>query len=61
MYDEVLMPPELRKAHQLNDKAVMLSYNFIKKDDAGKRHWLSEQECITKLMTMYKKLTEESR
>ena len=25
MYDEVLMPPELRKAHQLNDKAVMLA------------------------------------
>ena len=28
LYDEVAMPPELRKAHQENDRAVMLAYGF---------------------------------
>ena len=30
LYDEVAMPPELRKAHQANDKAVMDAYGFTK-------------------------------
>ena len=28
LYDEVAMPPELRKARQANDKAVMQAYGF---------------------------------
>jgi hypothetical protein len=28
LYDEITMPPELRKAHQANDKAVMEAYGF---------------------------------
>lgn len=28
LYDELTMPPELRKAHQANDKAVMEAYGF---------------------------------
>ena len=28
LYDELIMPPELRKAHQENDKAVMEAYGF---------------------------------
>lgn len=28
LYDENFMPPELRRAHQLNDKAVMEAYGL---------------------------------
>ena len=31
LYDETTMPPELRKAHQQNDKAVMVAYSKKKK------------------------------
>ena len=51
LYDETTMPPELRKAHQLNDKAVMQAYGFW-----GKLN--SESECVAELMKMYQKLTE---
>ncbi len=50
LYDEVLMPPELRKAHQQNDKAVMEAYGFW-----GKLN--SETECVAELMKMYQELT----
>ncbi len=30
LYDETTMPPELRKAHQQNDRAVMQAYGFDK-------------------------------
>lgn len=36
LYDELTMPPELRKAHQENDKAVMAAYGFHKKNENGK-------------------------
>lgn len=52
LYDEAVMPPELRKAHQLNDRAVMEAYGFW-----GKLN--SESECVAELMKMYQKLTEE--
>ena len=35
LYDEVAMPPELRKAHQANDKAVMQAYGFLGKIQLG--------------------------
>ena len=46
LYDDAIMPPELRKAHQLNDKAVMEAYGFW-----GKLN--SETECVAELMKMY--------
>ncbi len=49
LYDETTMPPELRKAHQENDKAVMKAYGF--KPD------MSESEIVAKLMERYEALT----
>ena len=49
LYDEVTMPPELRKAHQANDKAVMQAYGFW-----GKLN--TETECVAELMKMYQEL-----
>ena len=51
LYDETTMPPELRKAHQANDKAVMQAYGFDYKT-------MTESECVAELMKMYQKLTE---
>jgi len=51
LYDETTMPPELRKAHQQNDKAVMMAYGFW-----GKLN--SEPACVAELMKMYQKLAE---
>ena len=51
LYDELTMPPELRKAHQANDKAVMQAYGFW-----GKLN--TESECVAELMKMYQELTK---
>lgn len=51
LYDEVTMPPELRKAHQDNDRAVMQAYGFV----PGKT---SESECVARLFEMYQELTK---
>ena len=51
LYDEVLMPSELRKAHQENDMAVMEAYGFPIKD-------FTETMCVAELMKMYAKLTD---
>ena len=58
LYDELTMPPELRKAHQENDKAVMEAYGFKKRDENGKFRWLSEAETVAELMKMYQELTK---
>lgn len=59
LYDELTMPPELRKAHQENDKAVMEAYGFkIKDEQTGKYRWLSESETVARLMQMYQELTK---
>ena len=52
LYDEVAMPPELRKAHQENDRAVMKAYGFDVKT-------MTESTCVAELMKMYKELTKE--
>jgi hypothetical protein len=52
LYDDLTMPPELRKAHQANDKAVMEAYGFFKTEN-GKRRWFTESETVAKLMEMY--------
>jgi len=51
LYGELTMPPELRKAHQANDKAVMQAYGFW-----GKLN--TETECVAELMKMYQELTK---
>lgn len=52
LYDETTMPPELRKAHQQNDRAVMQAYGF---DVAT----TTETSCVAELMRMYQRLVEE--
>lgn len=51
LYDPLTMPPELRKAHTENDKAVMAAYGFSTK--------ITEAECVAELMKMYQKLVEK--
>ncbi|WP_409970130.1 hypothetical protein RFF05_15665 [Bengtsoniella intestinalis] len=46
LYDELTMPPELRKAHQQNDRAVMEAYGFVIKET-------TESTCVARLMEMY--------
>ena len=46
LYDELTMPVELRKAHQLNDIAVMEAYGFNWKK-------MTESDCVAELMKMY--------
>ena len=48
LYDEAAMPPDLRKAHQENDRTVMAAYGFNIK--------MSESECVAELFKMYQKL-----
>ena len=50
LYDPTLMPPELRKAHQANDRAVMQAYGMpIKETD--------EAACVAWLMRLYQEKT----
>ena len=51
LYDKLTMPPELRKAHQENDKAVMEAYGF---------DWrtMTESECVAELMKLYQALVK---
>ena len=51
LYDTLTMPPELRKAHQQNDRAVMEAYGFWGKVQ-------KESECVAELMKMYQKLNK---
>ena len=51
LYDDLIMPPELRKAHQENDKAVMEAYGF---------DWrtMTESECVAELIKLYQALVK---
>ncbi len=49
LYNEALMPPELRKAHQANDRSVMVAYGFSVKD-------MTEAACVAELMKIYQSL-----
>ena len=54
LYDPLTMPPELRKAHQQNDKAVMTAYGMpIKETD--------EAACVARLMRLYQRMTGDKR
>ncbi len=52
LYDETVMPNELRQAHRQNDRAVWEAYG---------KAWdiKSESACVAELMRMYQKLTEQ--
>lgn len=50
LYDETLMPIELRKAHQANDKAVMEAYGF--------KATMRESDIVTELFKLYEKKTK---
>ncbi len=50
LYDENAMPPELRKAHQENDRAVMAAYGFSPK--------MTESECVAELFKRYQEMTK---
>ena len=54
LYDELTMPPELRKVHKENDKAVMQAYGFDLK-------WLNDETeapIVAELFKLYQKLTD---
>ena len=51
LYDPLLMPPELQKAHMENDKAVMDAYGF-------NWHIMKEEDCVAELMKMYQRLVD---
>ena len=55
LYDELTMPPELRKAHQNNDRAVMDAYGFTK----GTAARTSESACVAELMKLYQQKVSE--
>ena len=48
LYNETLMPPELRRAHRANDEAVMAAYGFDPK--------MPEQEVVARLFQIYESL-----
>lgn len=52
LYDETVMPTELRKAHRANDAAVMEAYGFQKD--------MTESEIVADLFKLYEKLTKNS-
>lgn len=51
LYDELTMPPELRRAHQQNDRAVMETYGFDVKT-------MTESQCVAELFKLYQELTK---
>ena len=51
LYDELTMPPELRRAHQDNDRAVMAAYGFDVKT-------MTESQCVAELFKLYKQLAQ---
>ena len=53
LYDELAMPSDLRRAHQLNDVAVMEAYGFNWKT-------MTESDCVAELMKMYQELIKNN-
>ena len=51
LYDELTMPPELRTAHQNNDRAVMAAYGMSVKNT-------TESSCVAELMRLYQEKTK---
>ena len=55
LYDPLTMPPELLKAHQQNDKAVMAAYGIGPSHPAFK----DEAACVALLMQLYQEKTKK--
>ena len=55
LYDETTMPPELRKAHQENDKAVMAAYGFDSKILSD----VNETSLVAELFKLYQEISEK--
>lgn len=53
LYDPLTMPPELFKAHRLNNMAVMAAYGFSTK--------MTEADCVAELMKLYQKMILEEK
>ena len=53
LYDEVTMPPVLRKAHQENDRAVMEAYGWKASSQ------FTESKCVAELFKLYQAMTSE--
>lgn len=53
LYDDKVMPFDLRRAHQENDRAVMAAYGFSAQ--------MTEAECVAELFRMYQQLTSSER
>ena len=58
LYDDNIMPSDLRTAHQKNDRAVMEAYGMTKIVD-GKKTWLTESETVARLFEMYEDITKQ--
>ena len=54
LYDERTMPPELRKAHNENDEAVMAAYGFSRHYEDDRMH---DEDITIALMYRYQELT----
>ncbi len=48
LYNDMLMPPELKKAHEENDKAVMKAY--------GLKENVTESDCVAFLINKYQEM-----
>lgn len=53
LYDEIAMPPELRKAHQDNDRAVMAAYGLPVKST-------TESDAVAHLFKLYEQLSKNN-
>ncbi len=51
LYDETVMPQQLRRAHQENDRAVMEAYGFSVRE-------MNEATCVAELMKLYAEKTK---
>ena len=49
LYDPLTMPPDLLRAHQANDRAVMTAYGFDVK--------MTESDCVAELFKLYERLS----
>lgn len=47
LYDDTLMPPDLRRAHRNNDRAVRRAYGFPTNDS------FTESDCVARLFQLY--------
>ncbi len=54
-YGEDAIPPDLRRAHQENDQAVMSAYGFTRSTP----EYSSEAACVAALMRLYQEQTQE--